>query len=179
MAASCSPASSPIPAATPAAGTRAPALSAARTTPILRTAAPALAAATIPPAPSAARAAAIPRTPAPRAAAAAAAADAAAVPARSAAPLLEARAAAPEIPAAATAAAVVAAAAAITPRPDNRRLRAPYMPPSESGPAGASGWLCLAKRFGAWYTWCNSFWRWTYEIIFLQALYALEGRSVF
>ncbi len=126
MAASCSPASSPIPAATPAAGT--PARSAERAILIPRTAAraPAPAMTAAPPARSAEPAAAIIlRTPARRAAAAAAGAGAA--PARPAQSAAHPRAvAAPVTPVAAIPAA--AAAAAITPRHDNRRPRAPYIP---------------------------------------------------
>lgn len=131
MAASYFRASSPIPAATPAARAPIPALSAGPATPAIRTAAraPAPATAAAPPDLSAGRTPAIPRTRTAPAAAAAGAADAA--PALSAA-RPRALAAARAIPARAG-----AAAAAITPRRDNRRLRAPYMSPPET--AGQPG----------------------------------------
>ena len=149
MAASCSQASSPIPAATPAAGIKAPAPSPERATPILpTTAALAAAPAITPPARSGEAAAAIPRIPIPRAAAAAA--DA--VPARSAAHPLETPAAAPVIPAAAIPARAGAAAAAIIPQRNIRRPRAPYIPFRKAEPAGFSGWLYLVKDPSPCYT---------------------------
>ena len=150
MAASCFQASSPIPAATPAAGTSLPAPSPERATPILPTAALAPVPAITPPARSGEAASAIPRIPIPRAAAAAAAADA--VLARSAAHPPAAPAAAPAIPAAAMPARAVAAAAAIIPQRNTRRPRAPYIPFRKTEPAGFSGWLYLVKDSSPCYT---------------------------
>ena len=135
MAASYFRASSPIPAAIPAARAPIPARSAGPATPILRTAAraPAPVTAAAPPAPSAGRIPAIPRTQ--TAPAAAAAGAAAAAPARSA-ERAQALAAAPAIRAPAIPARAGAAAAAITLQRNNRRLRAPYMRPSENAKTG-------------------------------------------